>query len=841
MTNEYIEICIVFEKKQFDNYTIMGLIDSVKKKLQDKIAEAELLNKTQPDKRADQVGDVLQGLKNLIGCRQQESKPTETDWENFIKKERIGTKVKVTKIDAYNDTMVFFVYNEDNPKNQVAPIIYPCSDGNPVFLESVPLEEDRLLIERDGIQLPIIYNLTVRSYFISDFVDVSIDFILKSQGITETMLHLREQFDINCEPNFFVRHIRQGIFAGVSSVTNMATLPIGFSKQIKLQYDYFQYCRRRRKATITKTLTGQLVFSQKYSIPAKDDLKQHTIFMRVRDDEGQYINCYFTKLMIDYFDTPPDNSEITVRGNVNVLDGSFEVDTILFGNYDIIERQGNPTGNVVLQHFDQKIKIASKKYPKVWNVNNPPVPIYVLFYSIWGIDEHGTKHMSKMINPLGILPDSDEAQVDLRDEFVKVITGSKTGIKIKKGDYNVPGGHGLIKFAFNAVAGNFANDRLTCRLIQHKVFKLKDAVRSFKFIKTPKFDPSKSYIPTWRFDENDLHFFIIEAETEKYQGRYAAFKKGALNCSNLLNEELLIEGGINKSDKVIQIEKIYCHGANLTGSLSIPFRNADFNHLVSIEGRVVNVEIEMLNSSDYKDWLFSQTKWYRKDASIELMKFYYNMYSNQNHTFDFLLPVYFLDIQTNDGKIIKCCFRPMWFDFDFHFLQVNPIPVISQNDSIEIITQRDDNGYYHIKSILNKSNNSYGYSVIDPGEDDLAKFGKQISNNNDPVEIEGTVASDIRILYFGINPENFDFLKGIEYFSNQNLSVYDILPQQVLFLMQKDDDTFFSCMAPLDLILGIQGFDRNNERIPMMQNVRLHLSGKFTFNGVFEIGTIDNL
>jgi len=825
----------------------MGWIGDITKKVQDKIAETGLSNEPRPENG----NDILQGLKNLF-INKEENQFTQADWENFKnkEKERTGTKVSVTKIDAYNDTMVFFLRNEDSPDIKVPPIIYPCFNGNPALIESIPLEDDKLIIERDGIQLPIVYNLSVHSYFISDFVDVGLDYIFKSQGITENMLHLREQFSINSEPNFLVRHIRQGVFVGVSSLTNMINLPIGFFQHIRHDIEYFQYCRKRQKASFEKAITGQLVFSQIYSTPTRQDLKQHTIYIRLKDPSGQLINCYFNKELNDYFDTPPDNSEVKVTGKVNILDGSFELEQILYGNYDIIKGKDivichgifeKHIDHFVIQNIQQKIKIALRRYPTVWNANNPPAPVDVLFYSIWGTDVQGKKHMAKMINPIGILPDWDEARVDVRGEFAKGITGTKTGIIIKEGNYDRPGGQGPFNFVVNTIAGEFVTDKINCRLAQHKVFKLKDAVQAFRFIKTPQYDPSKSYIPTWRFDENDHHFFIIEAKANNYQGFYTAYKKGVLNASYLLNEELLIEGGINKKGRIIQINTVNCHGANLTSPLTIPFRNTDFRNECSIHGKVINVEIETINSSDYKNWLFQQSNWFRKDDSIKLLKFYYNLYANQNHTFDFLLPVYYLDIRPDNigNNIIKCLFRPMWFDSEFRMLKVNPIPLISIDDTVQIQSEKDKSGYYKIKSILNKTNNTYGVSVIDTPENDIENLDKALTNNINENEFNGVVASDMRILYFGINPENFDFLKGMEYFSNQHENVYNILPQQVIFTMRIQDGRFISCMAPLDLVKGFNGIDYNDERIPMQANLRIIVNGKYSENGVFEINAIN--
>jgi len=830
----------------------MGLVDNINKKLQDKIAQAESLNEPKPDKLSDSIGNAFQGLKNLLEGRQT-NQFTPADWENFKNQARSGQKVSITKIDSYSETMVFFLQDVDHPDHIVPPIIYPCSDGNPVLIESMPLEGDKMLIEREGKQLPIVYNLTVNSYFISDFVDVGLDFILQSQGITENMLKLREQFNINNEPNFLVRHIRLGVFQGVGSITSIVNLPVGFIRQIQLEYDYFQIYRKREKASIGITFSGQLVFSQAYSIPAKQDLKQHTIYMRLRNQKGDYINCYFNKLMDDYFDTPPDNSEIKVTGKLNIIDGSFEVGQLFYGNYDILKGKDITISHGVfcryidsfqLQEFQQKIKIALQRYPGVWNANNPPAPADVLFYTVWGTDENGTKHMAKMLNPIGILPDTDEARVDVSGEFANEIAGTKTGIKVKEGNYNEPGGHGLINFMVNALAGIFVADILTCRLVQHKVFKLKDPVRSFTLFKAPQDDPSTSYIPTWRFDENDLHFFIIKAESNNYHGSYAAFKKGVLNCANLLNEEVLIKGGINRNDKVIQIEDVLIHGANLTSALPIPFKNAGYINVCSIRGRIIDVKIETFNSTDYKDWLFRQSRWYRRDGSIELLKFYYNLYSNQNHTFDFILPVFYLDIRTDnaENEIIKCVFRPMWFDSEFKMLQVNPVPLISINDDVEINAERDNNGYYKIKSFSNMTNNTYGISIIDPPASDTDRLMESLHTNPpNEIEMEGVVCSDMRILFFGINPENFDFLKGQEYFASQHTNVYNILPQQVIFLMMDADNRLISCMAPLDLMNGFDGFDGHNERIPMQANLQLKITGKYSENGVFEINSITQI
>ena len=106
----------------------MGYFDDIKKKVQDKIAEAGQVNAPQ----SENENDILQGLRNLFRNR-NESQFTEADWENFKNKERTGTKVSVTKIDAYNDTMVFFLRNEDSPDIKVPPIIYPCFNGNPAL------------------------------------------------------------------------------------------------------------------------------------------------------------------------------------------------------------------------------------------------------------------------------------------------------------------------------------------------------------------------------------------------------------------------------------------------------------------------------------------------------------------------------------------------------------------------------------------------------------------------------------------------------------------------------------------------------------------------------------
>lgn len=831
---------------------MMKFLDDINRKLQDKIAQTEPLNEPKPDKLADGIGNVIQEFRNLIEGRQA-NQFTPVDWDTFKNQERTGTNVTITKIDSYSDTMVFFLRDDDTPENKVAPIIFPCSDGNPVLIESMPLEGDKLLIEREGKQLPIVYNLTVNSYFISDFVDIGLDFLLQNQGIAENMLHLREQFQIQNEPNFLVRHIRQGVFQGVSSITNIVRLPVGIFRNIALWWDYLQKCRQRERQTVGITLSGQLVFSQAYSAPAKDDLKQHTIYMRLRNQQGEYINCCFNKMMDDYFDTPPDNSEIKVTGKVNILDGSYTVEQVSYGNYDIITgkdvaiRHGvweKYIDHFTLHNIEQKIKIALKRYPKVWNANNPPAPADVLFYTIWGTDENGTRHMAKMLNPIGILRDQEEARVEVRGEFASEILGATTGIRIKEGKYDRPGGHGIIDFMINTIAGESCTARIPGRLVQHKVFKLKDPVRSFTLFKAPQYDPSTSYIPTWRFDENDLHFFIIEAESNNYHGFYAAYKKGVLNCANLLNEELLIKGGINRDDRVIHIEDVLCHGANLTSALPIPFQNAGYKKVCSIHGRVIDVKIETFNSTDYKDWLFRQNRWYRRDGSIELLKFYFNLYSNQNHTFDFILPVFYLDIRTDnaENEIIKCVFRPMWFNSELMMLNVNPVPLISINDDVEINAERDNNGYYKIKSISNKTNNTYGISIIDAPASDTDRLMVSLHTNpHNEIEMEGVVSNDMRVLFFGINPENFDFLKGQEYFASQHINVYNILPQQVIFQMKVADYSLVSCMAPLDLMKGFNGFDGYDERIPMQANMQLRITGKYCENGVFEINSITQI
>lgn len=261
------------------------------------------------------------------------------EWNSFINKERQGIESTITKIEMIDNSCTIISLDNDDP------ILLPCWEGTPKDLSSLPLVNDKIIVERNGTAVPIVYNKTANAYLLSDYSDQIITLEGEIIGNIIDFIGLRKQIAIQNEPNFLKKIAMQTsnwvenlLFGKIKTILNLP-------KMLSLTFKWLEVQRSRGKNGIDVDIYGTLKHFNTFTfktIHSNSTTYHSYIFARIFSNElNNNVSVIYSKLghkPLKVKIVPQINSTVQIIGKVSLKEGTLFADDIIYGGKTIFSK-----------------------------------------------------------------------------------------------------------------------------------------------------------------------------------------------------------------------------------------------------------------------------------------------------------------------------------------------------------------------------------------------------------------------------------------------------------------------------------------------------------------------